>query len=185
MLTGIRATVRLIIAERSWPHGLQNPPRIVPLDKIQNRLNCALDDPFLMDMVAETVIGARPDIILLIGWQQPLPRLFWEYNQSIPRVIQGTEIHTPVMRLGDSTMDEFPRDKESTYHFWKKHRRDKQPVQVTLTTTLHRMYDWGPVIQRSVCMRRHADLKDFKKRLLKEQLKLVRDMLRLARNPRR
>jgi hypothetical protein len=177
-----QAKIPLIICSRPWARDFTHPLRIVNMRKVQQMLKCGEDDPFLPNLVAETVIGARPDIILLIGWEQPLSKLFWTYNSALPRVVQDDFIHTAVVRLTDTTMEEFPGDFNSTYNFWKEHRHDRRPVRATLTATMHRANDYGPVLQRFINMVRDEELKDFKNRLLSEQLKVVHDTLNLTRS---
>lgn len=135
---------------KDWP-SLSNRPEVIFLDDWQNRLGCRKDDPFLQDLVARKIIGARPDLILLVGWNQPLNKSFWK-NLRIPRISRPNGVRPHVFYLSDTAMAEFPDAQDSLTQYRRARQRENPILDYHFEVKVYWLLEDEPVGDHNVSL---------------------------------
>ena len=135
--------------------------------------------------MAREVVGARPDLVLLVGWAQPLGRNFWR-NMRLPRMLITNSLRPQVFYLSDSTMEEFPNSKSPAADFYHSIYKEQLVSAVEINIYVLMEDDEGlPALpfECTLSFSQNTTESKFKRRLLNAQIDRVKLALEAIRNP--
>lgn len=134
--------------------------------------------------MAEKIAASHPDMVLLLGWQQPLTASFWK-AMALPRDLGVSPINPKVFYLTDTAMEEFPAKRDASRPFYD-HFQSEEETWKLIDVKLWLLFKEKPAqvfSEWEFGIHKELSLRKFRKHLTERHMETIKRCLEVMKNP--